>query len=207
MKSEYIRLVKNLLVVGAFIIIGLLIYRFFLSSDSEGLTIEDTPISIKSVKAIAEISTVSYKDEVAVDTVEFYQESFSLYLPEEWMRRFKNNVKRRLTLIVKGEIKYGLDLSQKNYTIRSNADTVWINLPQPKMLDIIISPSRTEIFQEQGDWDDVARRQLENQAKFKMIENAKALSLQKKAEENTIRLFKKLINAKHKLIIEFDENL
>ncbi len=207
MKNEYIRLAKNLLVLAAFIIIGVVIYRFFASSESEELTIDTTPIHIESIKTIAEISTVSYRDEVVIDTVEFYKKSSNFYDPEEWVRLFKRNVKRRLTLIVKGEIKYGLDLSKKNYTIRSNADTVWINLPQPKMLDIIISPSRTEIFQEQGDWSDATRRQLEDQAKFKMIENAKTLSLQSKAEENTVRLFKKLIHTKQQLIIQFDENI
>lgn len=207
MKNEYIRLIKNLLVLGVLILLGVLIYWFFSSTENKELTIEDTPIHIESIKTIAEISTISYKDEVVIDSVEFYDKGISLrlYDPEEWMRIFNRNIKRRLTIIVKGEIKYGIDLTDKNFKLLHRPDTLIVQLPSPKILDIIMSPSKTEIFQEQGTWRDYERRILESKAKAEMKINAEELSLRKKAEENTIRLLEKLIQTPDKLIIEFQQ--
>ena len=207
MKNEYIRLIKNLLVLGVLILLGVLIYWFFSSSENEELTIEDTPIHIESIKTIAEISTISYKDEVVIDSVEFYDGriSMSLYDPEEWMRIFNRNIKRRLTIIVKGEIKYGIDLTDGDFKLIRRPDTLIVQVPSPKILDVIMSPSKTEIFQEQGVWRDYERRQLESKAKIQLKINAEELSLRKKAEENTIRLLEKLIQTPDKLIIEFQQ--
>ena len=174
------------------------------AGDTE-LTIDNTPIHIESIKTIAEISTVSYKDEVVIDTVEYYGEFTSVLDPDEWMRVLNRGIKRRLTLIIQGEVKYGIDLTNKNYSVVSNKDSIWVTLPQPKILDVIISPSKNEVFQEQGSWSDNTRRKLEVKAKFMIQKNADAISLQKKAKENTIRLFKKLIRTPRALIIKFED--
>lgn len=204
MKNEYVRLLKNIFVIGIFVFVGMLIYLYFAPSTETELKIEETPIHIESIKTVAEISTVSYKDEVVIDTVEYYGEYTSVLDPDEWMRVINRGIKRRLTIIVQGEVKYGIDLSKKNYKVKSNHDTIWVKLPAPKILDVIISPSKTEVFQEQGSWSDYTRRKLETKAKYKIRENAEAMSLKKKAEENTIRIFKKLIRTPRKLIIEFE---
>lgn len=204
MKNEYVRLLKNIFVLGVFVFIGFMIYSYFAPAADTSLKIEETPIHIESIKTVAEISTVSYKDEVVVDSVEYYGEYTSFLDPDEWMRVINRGIKRRLTIIVKGEVKYGLDLTAKNYKVKSNKDTIWVMLPSPKILDIIVSPSKTEIFQEQGSWSDNTRRQLETKAKHIIKKNAEAMSLKKKAEENTIRIFKKLIRTPRKLIIQFE---
>jgi len=204
MKNEYVRLLKNVFVLGIFVFIGMLIYSYFAPNADTELKIEETPIHIESIRTIAEISTVSYKDEVVIDTVEYYGEYTNVFDPDEWMRVINRGIKRRLTLIIQGEVKYGIDLSSKNYTIQSNQDTIWVKLPAPKILDVIISPSKTEVFQEQGSWSDYTRRKLETKAKYQIKKNAEAMSLKKKAKENTIRIFKKLIRTSRKLIIQFE---
>lgn len=190
--------------MGCIVFIVMLAYNYFVPSDDSELKIADTPIHIESIKTIAEISTVSYKDEVVIDTVEYYGEFTSVLDPDEWMRVLNRGIKRRLTIIVQGEVKYGIDLTNKDYSVTSNKDSIWVTLPAPKILDVIVTPSKTEIFQEQGAWGDHTRRKLEAKAKYRIQKNAEAISLQKKAQDNTVRLFKKLIRTKRTLIIRFN---
>ncbi len=205
MNANIIRLVKNLVALGLLGAIGFGVYLYFSKSDNDELIIDDTPIHIESIRTIAEIATVSYRDEVVMDTVEYYKQKSSIYDPREWIRAYDRNIKRRLTLIVKGEVKYGIDLSEDNYSIKQNKDTIWLFIPQPEIIDIIITPSKTEIFQEKGKWHDGTRRKLEQLAKVDFAKNASELRLMDKAQENTILLFKKLIHSDKTVIIAFND--
>ena len=206
MNEDSKRLLKNLLALTIVVLAVFLVFRYLFNSDENELEIDDTPIRIESVRTIAEISVVSYSDEVVMDTVERYQGESSLFDPRDWVKWYNDSIQRRLTLIVKGEIKYGLDLSEGNYKVDSNIDTIWLSLPNPKILDVIISPSKTEVFHERGKWDDSVRQRLEMHAKDELRKNAETLKLEDKARENSIRLFKKLISSQKKLIIQFDES-
>ena len=203
--KDYQRLVKNIIGLGIIAAAAILIYVFFIKEGDKAPLIDDTPIHIESIKTIAEISTISYKDEVVVDTVEFYSGEFDMYNPFDWKEHILDRkVKRRLTLIFKGEVKYGLDLSDGNYSVNQNEDTLWIKVPAPEILDIIISPKQTEVFQEKGTWGDGARKQLEGIGKNKLKTNAESMGLDKKSLENAERLFDKLIQTNKKLIIQFE---
>lgn len=203
MNKEVKRLVVNLVIVGIIITLGILIYFFYFKKEDPKLLIDETPIYVESIKTIAEISTVSYRDEVVMDSVEMAKDEYDIYDPRAWKSWYEAGVKRRLTLIIKGEVNYGLDLNDANYSLESGKDTIRLTLPQPKLLDVIITPSETVIFEEKGEWKDDARRILEARAKIKLKENAKNLDFQNKAKENALRLFEKLIQTKKKLIIEF----
>lgn len=206
MNDDTKRLLKNLLALA---IIGLAIFlviRYFFNREEKELEIEDTPIRIESIRTIAEISVVSYNDEVVMDTVERYQGESSLFDPRDWVKWYNDSIERRLTLIIKGEVKFGLKLTGKNYTIKSNQDTIWLTLPEPKILDVVVSPSKTEVFHERGKWDDSVRKLLEMKAKDELRKNAETLKLENKAKENSINMFKKLIASEKQLIIQFDES-
>lgn len=203
--NDWVRLLKNIAILGGIGLVAFLIYRYFANRNEE-LLIDKTPIHIESIKTIAEISTVSYRDEVVMDTVERYKElpSFTedpLSVPSAAYYRY---IKRRLTLIVKGELRYGIDMTGGNFKIEQNADTIWLNLPKPKILDINVAPSETEVFEEIGSWPDYVTTNLESKAKLKLRENAANLELSSKAEENTRKLFNQLIITEKKLIVNFN---
>lgn len=213
MKNK-LRFIKNLVALALISFLVFLVVRFFQSSSkSKEWEIEDTPMHVESIKTIAEISVVSYKDEVVVDSIEYYKdvsEKLSGNIQkiadlDQWKYGIAaSNIKRRLTLIVKGEVRYGMDLSNGNYKVSQNDDTIWFNLPKPKILDVIVSPSSTEVFQENGYWSDNARIQLENMAKNKLRLNAENLKLYTKTEENIRDLFEKIIYTDKKIIIYFE---
>lgn len=213
MKTK-LRFIKNLAALALLSFLVFLVVRFFQgSSKSKEWEIEDTPMHVESIKTIAEISVVSYKDEVVVDSIEYYKdvsEKLSGNIQkiadlDQWKYGIAaSNIKRRLTLIVKGEVRYGMDLSNGNYKVSQNDDTIWFNLPKPKILDVIVSPSSTEVFQENGYWADNARIQLENKAKNKLQLNAEKFKLYTKSEENIRDLFRKIIYTNKKIIIYFE---
>lgn len=203
MKEESRRLLINvlvLLVIGAGVFV---VYFFYFRSEDQELTIDDTPLKIESIRNIAEISTVSYRDEVVMDTVELDNSDYSIYDYRKYTNWYNDGVKRRLTLIVKGEIRFGFDLKSKDFAVMNSGDSVLITLPQPKILDIIITPSKTEVFQEQGEWDDKTRRSLENKAKLKLKINSEQMDLKDKARSNAERLFKNLLGTSRIIIIKY----
>lgn len=205
--TDIIRLLKNLVVLLIIGGVGYLVYYFFFKeTPDEGLKIDDTPIHIESIRSIAEISTVNYKDEVVMDSVIRHKgNSTWTWLDSRKMydKYLNSNIKRRLTIIVRGEVRFGVDLSESNYTIRQTEDSIFIQLPESKILDVVVSPSRTEIFQEQGKWTDRERKSLELKAKAKLIKNAKSLKLDVKAEKNMRRLMRQMIRSDKKVIISF----
>lgn len=207
--TDLVRLLKNLVVLLIIGGVGYLIYfLFFKPSEEVELKIDDTPIHVEAIRSIAEISTVNYKDEVVMDSVIRHKGSSTwswLDSRKMYDKYLNSNIKRRLTIIVRGEVRFGVDLSESNFAARQTEDTIFIQLPKPKVLDVVISPSRTEVFQEQGKWSDRERKTLEVKAKAKLVENAKSLDLNSKTEKNMRRLMKQMIRTDKKVIISFDK--
>ena len=205
--KDIVRLLKNLVIL---LLIGGAVYLvyalFFKESPEDVLKIDQTPIHIESIRSIAEISTVNYKDEVVMDSVVRHKgNSTWTWLDSRKMydKYLNSNIKRRLTLIVRGEVRYGVDLTDANYDVRQTDDTIFIQLPKPKVLDVVVSPSKTEIFQEQGKWSDRERKSLESKAKAKLIANAKQMDLNAKTEKNMRRLMNQMIQTDKRVIISF----
>ena len=206
--KDYQRLIKN--AIGLSIIGGVVVVVYLLLTRDSGPTnkIDDTPIRIESIKNIAELSTISYSDEVVIDSVVYYKElealSNVLDAYDLTQRIIKRNVKRRLTLIFRGEVKYGLQLTDKNFESTQNEDTIWLTLPKPVLLDLILTPSDTEIYQEQGFWTDAERKEMEAKAKKRLKENAQKLKLEARAEKNATKLFKRLLRTEKTIVISYE---
>lgn len=202
--NNWVRFLKNILIVSAIVIGAFYLYRYFSNSSKEN-TIDKTPIHIESIKTIAEISTVSYKDEVVIDSIERYKDFGSL--SEDFLTipyaAYNRYIKRRLTLIVSGHVIYGVDLTNGNYSINQNEDTIWINLPKAKILDVVVRPSETEVFEEIGTWPKDITRKMLSKAKSQLRQNAEQLNLAQKAEQNAKRLFEQLITTEKKVVIGF----
>lgn len=207
MKNEYLRLLKNLLAFGLVVTGIVLLVFYFSGSGEQELTIADTPIHIQRIREIAEIGSISYRDEVVVDSIEWYEGLGDMSNMMEWPeiidRSYSHMVKRRLTLIFKGELKYGVDLKKDEFKIKESNDSLYISLPKAEILSININPSDTDLFQEQGAWSDHARKRMEQKALRKFKKNANDLKLSEKAEEHITRLILKLVPSQHHVQIQF----
>lgn len=199
------RLVKNILVLAVISVGGFFAYRQFFGGEPEPeFILEDSPLHIESIRTIAEISSVSFKDEVVVDTVEYYNNSFNYYDPISWKEQMiDRNIKRRLTLIMKGEVRYGFDLKDRDIHIKHNEDSVWYLLPEPKILDILISPGQTEVYTEKGTWSDGQRKKMERKAIEQMRKDALNLNLDVKSKANIEKLLESLMVESKTIIVEY----
>lgn len=205
---EVVRLIKNLAILAVLGFLGYLVWNFFAGKEEKPLTIDKTPMQIESIRSIAEIATVSYQDEIVVDSVEYYDGSFNVMKPGDWSKAYNKvvnrNIKRRLTMIIGGEVRYGVDLTNNEPKIEHRNDSVWIQLPKVKAVDIIVAPSKNEVFQEIGTWKDWERRKMEGKAKRKLLKNAKNFELPQKAKNNIESLFRQIIPKEKVVFVEFE---
>lgn len=188
--------------MGVLVVLVLLIVRWCSKDDGPGFTIDDTPMRVERIRSIAELATISYQDEVVVDSIEFYkdgQEQFAgsitkLIDPKDFKYGLNpSNIRRRLTLLVKGEVKYGFDLKQAPIKIQENDSLIQVFLPQPKIIDLQVTPSGTEFIQENGRWQDYEIRSVNNKARQKLTYNAELLNLRDQAKSNMTMLMKQLL--------------
>lgn len=212
MKSS-IRLLKNLVALLFLSFLGFLLFRACSDKPKPpNLVLDETPLHIESIRKIAEVATISFNDEVVADTVEYYKNgdevlsgTFKKLANLDFKNAIRNsNIKRRLTLIVKGEAKIGFDLTDNNYRIYQNRDTIWFHFPKATILDINLNPSQTEVFQENGTWHDYTRKQLLAKAKTKIENNIVHAQLLQKAENSMKDLIQKLTRDERKLLIYYE---
>lgn len=205
-KSEGKRLLRN--VIASIVLIAAIYFGYTQLNKylNPPLIIDETPLQIESIESILEISTVSYTGEVVVDSVEFYNGDFDWTSINDWWnvkdRLDHPDVKRRLTLIVKGEAKFGFDLKADSLDINHKGDSIIVKIPKAKLLGIEISPSNTEVFQEQGDWTDSERKELEYKAIDKIKQSSTHLDLEKEAQDAAVKLFTKLIIPNKTIVVE-----
>ncbi len=210
---EYKRLAVNILVVLILILAGYGIYKlFFASSDTDEIVIDDTPLKVEQVRSILELNAIRFKDEVVVDSIEYYKNSseviegsFSkLFDYDQFKHGVRaSHIKRELTLIVKGELLYGVDLKKKEFEMIPQGDSLLIKIPSPELLSLSISPNKTEVYLENGVWRDFERRALERKARQKMVNSGERLKLAEKAKEPIKKIINQLLKTKKTFISEF----
>lgn len=211
-RRDIIRLIINLCIIGLIIVGVVFLFRKCSKDENTEWELENHPLRVENIRKIAEISTVSYKDEVVTDTIEYYKdinEQISgnvakLSDIENWKYSIRGSaIKRRLTLIVGGEVRYGFDLKDEAFKVSYSGDSVFVQLPAPKILDIIIVPSKTSIFQEHGDWHDNARRKLQKKAIGIFTRRSQNMDLEDKSKKQLESLLQKMITNNRKLIVSY----
>lgn len=207
--NAYITLIKRLAIVGGIVAAAILLWRMWPGKETEAeFTIDETPLRVEQVREIIELNTINFRDEVVVDSVEYYKNSTERLVGTS--QKFQQDltldispIKRRLTLIVKGELIYGINLKKRKMEITQTDSTVVITLPQPQLLTVGLSPANTEVFVENGNWQDYERIHLQNKAKRRMILSGERLRLAEKAKEPVERLLRNLVKTSKKVIIAY----
>ena len=193
-------------------IIFLVYFLFFRNSNSNEIVLEDTPLKVEQIKSILELNAINFQDEVVVDSVEYYQnmgEAFSGTLEKLFdINQLKNSlksdgIKRRLTLIVRGNLMYGVDLKKKDFQFKTYDDSTILILPEPELLSIETNPANTEVYIENGYWKDSERIILMNLARKRMIQTADELHLKEKVKKPIEKLLHVLNASNKKLIIQY----
>lgn len=211
-KTELVRLVINMSIIAGLVVLALFLIRRCTSDEDGEWELENHPLRVENIRKIAELSTVSYSDEVVTDSIEYYNDMSEqlsgniskLSDLENWKYAVRGSaVKRRLTLIVGGEVRYGFDLKDTTFNVTYSGDTVFVRAAAPKILDVIVVPSKTSIFQEHGEWHDNARVRLQQKARMILATRSGKIGLEEKSKLQLESLLKKLLADKRKLIVTY----
>lgn len=217
MNQQKLREIRTLIVrLGILTVIGVvgyLAYRWFGPDEaSDEIVLQDSPLKVEQIRSILELNTLKFQDEVVVDSVEFYN-STSDQIAGNLNKiidvdQFKHGisgsaVKRRLTLIIKGELLYGVDLKRRDFQMLPQGDSLIIVIPTPELLSIAVSPKKTEIVTENGYWKDYEIGALERNAKEKMKLSGERLRLVERAKEPLEKCLTGLIKTDKTIVIRY----
>ncbi|HUS02612.1 MAG TPA: DUF4230 domain-containing protein, partial [Chitinophagaceae bacterium] len=128
---------------------------------SKPVTIDDTPILIKDIRSLGQVITATFYDEVVVDSVIKHQFP-QLPLTDD-----------HLVIIARGKVLAGIDLKDlADSSVTVTKDTVLMQLPPTKIIDVIINPGDYETFEETGKWSQESVTDVKLKAKDKITANA-----------------------------------
>lgn len=219
MKRQRIREIRTLIIRLALVAViafaGYWVYQLFFKGEStDEIVLEETPLKVEQIRSILELNTLKFQDEVVVDTLEYYKtESDAVWGtldkltdPDQFKHGLNTDgLKRRLTLIVRGELLYGVDLKRNDFQFIPKEDTLTIIIPQPELLSISINPKGTEVYLENGDWKDYERAHLQRKARNKMIASGIRLKLPERAKVPLEKALRALVKTDKILVIKFEK--
>ena len=142
---------------------------------SKSVKIDETPILIKEIKELAELTTIVSIDEVVVDSINANPALLAIKSITGLNLNPLSPGYDQLVLICKGRVTAGTDLAVIGPPdIFHNKDSVSLGLPPARILEVIINPSGVETFIENGDWTTAAFEKVKIKAREKM--QARAIS-------------------------------
>lgn len=171
---------------------------------SQPLVIEETPIILKEINTLAQLITVTFTDEIVMDTAKIGNSLPSL-LPTGIGTMLVPGIDR-LVMIGRGKVLAGTDLKNiRNEDIQVTGDSIHVILPHAEILQAIMNPSDIETFEESGTWDDDAATALKIKIRNEVTRRAIQQNILQQADErcnNIIETFLKNTGFK-KVEIEF----
>lgn len=120
---------------------------------SKSVKIDETPILIKEIKELAELTTMVSIDEVVVDSITANPALLAIKSITGLSLNPLSPGYDQLVLICKGRVTAGTDLAAIGPAdIFHKGDSVSLGLPPARILGVIINPTGVETFIENGEW-------------------------------------------------------
>jgi hypothetical protein len=168
------------------------------------LTIDDTPVIVTKIRSLGELTTACYYDEIVLTGTK--QNLFSASPLGSIARDgFGKDVDDHLVIIAKGTVRAGIDLMEMtDDRLRFSGDTVFVRLPAPQYLDIIVNPSDFEVFVESGKWAHEEVTKLQDTARQRLLMEADHAGLKRKAYEGAMDAVTDLLVASGYTYIRYD---
>ena len=156
---------------------------------SEAVVIDETPIIIREINTLSQLITVTFTDEVVMDTAKISNGMPSL-LPLSIGTVLTPSVDK-LVMIGRGKVIAGTDLKKiKEDDITVTGDSIHVTLPTAEILQTIVNPSGFETFIEQGTWSDDAATSLKIKIRNKITKQALDQQILKQANDRSLNIIK-----------------
>jgi hypothetical protein len=156
---------------------------------SEPVLIDETPIIIREINTLSQLITVTFTDEVVMDTAKISNGMPSL-LPLSIGTVLTPSVDK-LVIIGRGKVIAGTDLKKiKEGDIEVTGDSIHVTLPTAEILQTIVNPSGFETFIEEGTWSDAAVTSLKIKIRNKITKQALDQQIFKQANDRSLNIIK-----------------
>jgi hypothetical protein len=145
--------------------------------------IDQTPAVIQQIRPLSQLVTITAYTEVTVDSTARTTIGERL---QEVFNPFTLGVHNTRKLIVVGNVVVHAGVNLQNLTqeqLYISRDSVHLRLPPAEILDAIVNPSGTDIFLEEGKWDNAAITALKNKLQAKAVEEVRSRGVLLQAEE------------------------
>lgn len=138
---------------------------------------------VREKNKIIELSAVKYCEDVIVFDTEY--------------NRLAGRMDTVAVVILKGTATVGFDLAKmKEGDIAFDGDTLFVRLPDPEILDVIINPSDVELFDYKKGWDyDSGMPMMSRRGKDKLVRNARATGVLERASISGISAITEIFGA------------
>ena len=149
----------------------------------KAVEIDRTPVVVRQVRSLAQLVTIKAYTEVTADS------SVRTTVGErlrDVFNPFSLEVSSRRQLIVVGKVVVQAGVNLEKLTPQQvfiSQDSISLQLPPAEILDVIINPSDTEIFLEEGEWENAAVTALKGKISTKAVEELKQRGVLYQAEE------------------------
>ena len=206
------RLRKTIKIFIAVLVLVLLVWIFLsikklpsLSSifSPQKVSIENSPVVVKQIQALAQLVTVSMYNEIVADTSK--ADISNIQLPLLPGIQYYNNLDR-MVMIGKVTVHVGIDM-QRVYAddISGTKDSLHLKLPHAEVLDAVINPSDVEIFIEDGEWNNSAVNNLKKKIQYLAITDAQSHGLLAQSEAKAQQILSDFFTAAgyKKVVIDF----
>ncbi|MEO6134981.1 MAG: DUF4230 domain-containing protein [Ginsengibacter sp.] len=182
---------KKILIIAASVLLIIFLFQkinwlpsFKNIFKSQPIVIEETPILVKEIHSLATLVSITYSDEIVMDSTKVGNGLPSL-LPTT-MGTLLTPSLDRLVIIGRGKAVAGTDLKKLNENdIHVTGDSIHLLLPTASILQVIINPSNFEIFSEEGDWSETAIIDLKRKISERVQQNALAQNILNRANDRS----------------------
>ena len=199
------KILKNVLFIAAFILLVFFVFQKIniLPSlkdifTSKPLSIEETPVLIKEINTLAQLMTITYFDEVVMDTVKL-----GIGIPSLVPiigGSILSPALDKLVIIGRGKVIAGTDLKKMQLQdISQTGDSINIKIPSSTILETILNPSDFETFIEKGSWSEAAVIRLKVKIRNEMKDRAMKQNILRRSDvrsKNILETFLKNIGFK-----------
>ena len=189
----------TLLLLAVLVLAGLVFLTRSDRKEKKGLTIDDTALIVTRIQTLGELTTACYYDEMVLTR------SKPGALASSPLGPLARDGHDHLVLIAKGTVRAGIDLRDMGPDdIRFSGDTVFVRLPAPQYLDVIVNPSDYEVFAESGKWTHEEVTALQGAARQRLLMEADHAALKTKAYEGAMEAVTDLLAASGYTYIRYD---
>lgn len=165
--------------------------------DADKIKIMDTATVVTEIKKISELTTYTYIDELIIKEAKSEVKEASGGFLGLVKKDVPDTLRSEIVMIVSGVTRAGYDLGKLTENdLRITGDTISVNLPATEIFDVIVNPSDTRMFVEEGKWSHEEVTAMQVNCRNQMHRNALDRGILKKADdlgkEKVENLFKAL---------------